>query len=419
MLVASDASAQRRRRMARAQMALVVRNYKDSLAVLRQRLDSVQHANDSLRTEATDGRYFRLFVPTTFYHSAIHQQLSLTTPEDSDAVRQAIDQALMSLYMRRPELIKGYESQLLETGSLRTDVNEEVKPQVELVDIAEPVPEEPDIQPEVELEVKKPNFWTFKGDNSLQFLQNYVSDNWHKGGESNYSAVGSIVLEANYNDKEKFKFENKLEAKLGFQTSRSDTVHKFKTNNDLLRLTSKLGIQAHKRWYYTLQILAYTQFARGLKPNDKYTYSDFMSPFDLNLGLGMEYKVEALNKKLTGTVNISPFSYNFRYVDRLGLSTSYGLKEGRHSLHDFGSQLTIDLEWKMADQISWKTRLYGYTSYKRAEVEWENMFTLKVSKYISANLFLYPRFDDSCKRDDDMGYFQFQEYSSLGLSFTF
>ena len=245
MLVASDASAQRRRRMARAQMALVVRNYQDSLAVLRQRLDSVQHANDSLRTEATDGRYFRLFAPTTFYHSAIHQQLSLTTPEDSDAVRQAIDQALMSLYMRRPELIKGYESQLLETGSLRTDVNEEVKPQVELVDIAEPVPEEPDIQPEVELEVKKPNFWTFKGDNSLQFLQNYVSDNWHKGGESNYSAVGSIVLEANYNDKEKFKFENKLEAKLGFQTSRSDTVHKFKTNNDLLRLTSKLGIQAH------------------------------------------------------------------------------------------------------------------------------------------------------------------------------
>ncbi len=421
LLVTTDVSAQRRKRrkVAKTDSAMVVKIYKDSLVVLRQRLDSVQRVNDALRTETSDGRYFRLFAPTTFYHSAIHQQLSLTTPEDSDAVRLAIDQALMNLYMRRPDLVKGYESQLLETGSLRTDVNEEVKPQVELVEIAEPVPEEPDIQPEVELEVKKPNFWTFKGDNSLQFLQNYVSDNWHKGGESNYSAVGSVVLEANYNDKEKFKFDNKLEAKLGFQTSRSDTVHKFKTNNDLLRLTSKLGIQAHKRWYYTLQILAYTQFAPGLKANDTNVYSDFMSPFNLNVGLGMDYKVEALNKKLTGTINFSPLSYNFRYVDRLALATSYGLEEGHHSLHDFGSQLTVDLEWKMAEQITWKTRLYGYTSYKRAEVEWENMFTLKVSKYISANLFLYPRFDDSGKHDDDLGYFQFQEYSSLGISYTF
>lgn len=91
----------------------------------------------------------------------------------------------------------------------------------------------------------------------------------------------------------------------------------------------------------------------------------------------------------------------------------------KHTLHDFGSQLTVDLTWKMAEQISWKTRLYGFTSYKRGLIEWENLITLKVSKYISANLFLYPRFDDSGSRDDDMGYFQFQEYSLLGLSYTF
>ena len=52
-------------------------------------------------------------------------------------------------------------------------------------------------------------------------------------------------------------------------------------------------------------------------------------------------------------------------------------------------------------------------------MEWENQFELKVSKYISANIFLYPRFDDSNARDDDMGYFQFQEYSSLGLAYKF
>ena len=419
LLVTTDATAQRRKRkVAKADTALVVKNYKDSLTVLRARLDSLERVNDSLRVEPTDGRYYRLFAPLTFYHSGAHKQLTLTA-DSSDAVSDAIDEALMSLNMRRPDLVKAYESQLREAGTLRDDVNKEVKPQVEMVEIVEPGAAEPDVEPQVELVVQKPNFWTKKFDGSLQFLQNYVSDNWHKGGESNYSAVGSVTFELNYNDKDKVKFDNKLEAKLGFQTSRSDTVHKFKTNNDLLRLTSKLGLQAHKRWYYTLQVMAYTQFARGLKANDIETYSDFTSPFNLNVGLGMDYKVEALNKKLTGTINFSPLSYNFRYVDRLALATSYGLKEGHHSLHDFGSQMTADLEWKIAEQFTWKSRLNAYTSYKRAEIEWENLFTLKVSKYISANLFVYPRFDDAGKRDEDMGYFQFQEYSSLGISYSF
>ncbi len=419
MLMASNVSAQRKgNNNAKSATTQLVQNYVDSLTVLRQQLDSIRFVNDSLKIEATDGRYYRLFAPLTFYHSGADRLLSLT-PKSDDEVAAAVDEAMMSLYLRRPDLVKASESQLKASGSLRDDVNTEVKQQVELVEIAAPAPEVPQEVAPLAVEVKKPNFWKFKFDGNLQFLQNYVSDNWHKGGESNYSAVGATVFELNYNDKDKVTFDNKLEMKLGFQTSRSDTVHKVKPNNDVLRYTGKLGLQAHKKWYYTLQLLAYTQFARGLKSNDKTTYSDFTSPFDINIGLGMEYKVEALNKKLTGSLNFSPLSYNFRFVDRLSLSTKYGLKEGSHTLNDFGSQITIDLAWKMSEVITWKTRLYGYTSYKRALLEWENLFTLKVSKYISANLFVYPRFDDSGKRDDDMGYFQFQEYSSLGLSYTF
>ena len=201
--------------------------------------------------------------------------------------------------------------------------------------------------------------------------------------------------------------------------TRTDSVHKFKSNEDLIRLTSKVGLQAAKNWYYTLQFLAYTQFTQGLKANDLNTYSDFMSPFNLNLGLGMDYKVATKDKKLTGTINFSPIAVNYRYVDRLALSTSYGLDEGKHSLIDFGSQVTADLTWKINDVVSWKSRLYAFTSYKRAEIEWENTFTLRVSKYISANLFLFPRFDDTGKKDDDLGYFQFKEYSSIGFTYGF
>ena len=397
--------------------SLLVKNYIDSLTVLRQQLDSMQRVNESLRSESTDGRYFRLFAPTTFYHSGANKTLSLS-PATGDEVTDAVDEALMSLYMRRPDLVRNNESRLKAAGTLRDDVNQELSQAVELTEKAAPVPEEPEAVP-MGIVVVKPNFWKFKGDGYLQFLQNFVSGNWHKGGESNYSAVGAINLELNYNDKDRITFDNKLEMKLGFQTSRTDTVHAIKTNNDLLRLTSKLGLQAHKRWYYTLQLLAYTQFAKGYKANNDFVFSDFMSPFNLNLGIGMQYKVEALNKKLTGSLNFLPLSFNFVYVGRDALRTSNGIKGDHHTLENFGSQFTADLKWQIAEQISWKTRFYANTTYQRALIEWENQFELKISKYISANLFLYPRFDDSNNRDDELGYFQFQEYSSLGISYSF
>ncbi|MDE6647710.1 MAG: DUF3078 domain-containing protein, partial [Prevotella sp.] len=345
------------------------------------------------------------------------KQLSLS-PSTGDEVTDAVDEAMMSLYLRRPDLVRNNESRLKEVGTLREDVNTELTQKVDLVEKVDVVPEEAEPVP-VAVVVKKPNFWKFKGNGYLQFLQNYVSSNWHKGGESYYSAVAATTLEMNYNDKDRLTFDNKLEMKLGFQTSTSDTVHKFKTNNDLLRLTSKLGLQAHKRWYYTMQLLAYTQFARSLKANDTKTYSDFMSPFHLTLGIGMEYKVSALNNRLTGSLNFLPLSFNFVYVDRLALASNNGIRGAHHTSEDFGSQFTADLKWQIADQVSWKSRFYVNTSYHRTLMEWENLFELKVTKSISANLFLYPRFDDSSNWDKDLGYFQFQEWSSIGLTYSF
>ena len=370
--------------------------------------------------DTIDGRYFRLFAPTTFYHNIANKSLSIEPDQTSDdPVAEAIDAALLHIYLNRPDLVNTTETELQETGNVRADVNQPIKNQVKLVEKVEsPVIDMPDDVP-TEIMIQKPKFWTKKGDGYLQFMQNFVSDNWYKGGESNYSMVGALTLEANYDNRNKWKWDNKLEMKLGFMHTRSDSVHKFKSNEDLIRYTSKVGLEAAKNWYYTLQLLAYTQFTRGLKANDLNTYSDFMSPFNLNLGLGMDYKVATKDKRLTGTVNLSPLAVNYRYVDRLDLATSYGLDEGKHSLVDFGSQVTADVTWKINDVVSWKSRLYAFTSYKRAEIEWENTFTLRVSKYISANLFLFPRFDDSGVKDDDLGYLQFKEYSSIGFTYGF
>ena len=72
-----------------------------------------------------------------------------------------------------------------------------------------------------------------------------------------------------------------------------------------------------------------------------------------------------------------------------------------------------------APNVKWKTRLYGYTTYKRAELEWENTLMFQFNKYISSNVFVYPRFDDGAKRDKDHGYWQLKEYASIGFTYSF
>lgn len=373
-------------------------------------------------TTVTEAAKFKLFSPLTYSHNAIGRLFNFDAKTDSTAINadDAADRALLNIYLKRPDLIQTTQAELEDATDININIDKPIdhKPVIveEKIDIIDDVI----VTDPTTLVIEKPNFWTIKGDYNLQFLQNYISGNWYKGGESSYSFVASGTLEANYNNKQKVTWDNKLEARIGFQTTKGDTLHQFKTSEDLLRYTGKLGIQASKRWYYTMQLLSYTQFTTGYKSNNPKVFSDFCSPLNVNLSLGMQYKPEWFKKKLTGSVLISPLAYNFRYVGRLALSTNYGLKKDRHTMDDFGSSLTADLTWKFADNIKWKTRLYAFTSYHRVEAEWENTFSFSFNKYISTNIFVYPRFDDGAKkRDKDYGYFQLKEYASLGFNYSF
>ncbi len=398
----------------------VNKNYSDSLVAFKEKQNSQEVNDENWEEIVPDGRFYKLFAPLTFYHSPAKRALRMTPKmEDSDDVAQEIDNTLLNVYLKRPDLVVNSEDRLGRVGGVSNDIMAPIQQDAELVEQVEPIIQDTVVNAPVDVLVTKPNFWTVKGDYFLQGLQTYISGNWYKGGESNYSILGSITMEANYNNKQKLKWDNKLEMKLGFLTSKSDSVHSFKASEDLLRFTSKLGLQATKRWYYTLQLLAYTQFTRGFKSNDRFVYSDIMSPFVLNISLGMDYNVEAWKKKLTGTIHLAPFAYNFKYVDRLGLATRNGLEEGKHTLHDFGSQFTIDLKWAIAENMAYQTRMYGFTTFSRFEWEWENTFTFNFNKYISTKLFIYPRFDDSTKRDEHHGFFQFKEFMSLGFSYSF
>jgi hypothetical protein len=394
----------------------IVATYIDSLNIFKLNHDSLNINNmDSFM----NCHYSQLFTPLTFYNSVSKHQMEI----DSNIIptsTELIDRALLNVYLNRPDLVMSDERSMYdEKNKVMTETPSAIKSHPDIVSIIAPTPVEPDDRHVDNILIRKPNFWKYSGDSYLQFIQNYVSSNWYKGGESNYSLVGSLTLQDNYNNKQKVKWDNKLEMKLGFQTSRSDTLHKFKTSEDLIRYTSKIGLQATKKWYYTFQLIAASQFLRSFKSNDNEVYSDFMSPFTLNASLGMDYNMNWFHNNLTGNIHIAPLAYNFKYVDRISLATRYGIDEGKHAKNDFGSEITIDFSWKFKNNISWKSHLYAYTSYSRTEIDMENTIAFQLTRLLSANIFIFPRFDDSRERDDHHGYWELKEYSSIGFTYSF
>ena len=354
----------------------------------------------------------RLFLPLTYYGNVAEK---LFTRDRND---NPILSELMHLYLTRPDLVRGTDRMVQQQQTKLDDINAPIHHDPTLVEKVPETPVEPTTVP-VEVMIKRPNFWTFNGDYALQFLQNYVSGNWYRGGESNYSALASLVMQANYNNKQKLKWENRLELKYGLQSSRSDSLHSFKSTEDLIRLTSKLGLQATKRWYYTVQFIGNTQFSRSYRSNDPKVYSAFAAPLNINLSIGMDYSVDWMNHRLKGNFHLAPLAYNMKYTRMLELTRRLGMEDGRHFLHDFGSEFTVDLEWKMMESLTWKTRLYGYSTYKRTELEWENTFTFRFNRYISSRVFIYPRFDDGVRRDDHYAFWQLKEFASIGFQYSF
>ena len=381
-----------------------LKSLKDS--VFTRKMPKVQRGQRLRRND------MRLFLPLTFYGNVAE---SLFT---RDRKESPILSELMHLYLTRPDLVEGTDRMVQQQQTKLDDIKAPIHHDPTLVEKVADRPVEPTNVP-VDVLVKRPNFWTFSGDYALQFLQNYVSGNWYKGGESNYSALVSLVMQANYNNKQKVKWENRLELKYGMQSSRSDSLHSFKSTEDLIRLTSKLGLQATKRWYYTVQFIGNTQFSHSYRSNDPKIYSAFAAPLNINLSIGMDYSVDWMNHRLKGNFHLAPLAYNMKYTRMLELTPRLGIKDGNHFLHDFGSEFTVDLEWQLMESLTWKTRLYGYSTYKRTELEWENTFTFRFNRYISSRVFIYPRFDDGVSRDDHYAFWQLKEFASIGFQYSF
>ena len=381
--------------------------------------------------------YFKLFMPLVLYGSAVSDAI---TPERDDMIDQdnllplepleegndhtlakMIDEALVRIYLEHPDLVRMTEAELMDVPGI-IPISEEIASGIRLKDSRAVGYAPSDKEPErVRSRLR---YWKTFGNFQGKYTQSYYSDNWYKGGESNHSILGQINLEADY-AKNHTTFDNKLELKLGYyNTSQVNGKSSFRTNEDLIRFTSKYGLKAFDNWYYSAQFQGYTQFAPvwDIKVPTKLK-SKFMAPAYGNLSIGMDYKPKFKKKGITLSVLLSPLSYNLKYSAVDSIATTFGIDAGKQVKHSFGSRFDGNLKWTFLEDFTWTNKTQFYTTYESTEINFENTIDYRFSKYLSLQFFCHWRFDDSVKRKTDkdgnlMGYGQFREFLTLNFNYA-
>ena len=389
----------------------------------------VKEANEidsDYEEEKSNHVYSRMFSIPVLYDAVINKACAGGEAEDEsdsellamDEKRSAvIDRLLLDMYCTHPEKIVMTEEELLQEMSL-AGVTTDKKPALEMVNARVNIPE--NVAGGMKTTVVKPNYWTTSGSIAMNFTQNYISDNWYQGGESNKTMICEFDFDVNYNDKDRISFRTHFDADLGFATTKADTLHSLKTNTDRLRIESNLGYKLIKNLDATVKVKLESQSMPSYYTNSHDFASNFMAPFDANFSVGLNYKPTI--KKIRLEIFFAPLSaYNYRFVRYGKLTSRYGIRAGRHHKEDFGTQLMITVpRQKISQLVNWYSKAEFYSNYARTFFQWENKFDVSLNRYLTASLNLYARFDDSAPRlkDEEFGYWQLKEFMTLGVTYS-
>lgn len=338
-----------------------------------------------------------------------------------------------------PEYFR-YSERDLPTDVVKTHVIKKATYEPELIKIEN----DPNAFSDVDAPVKfipERRYWTSNFESTMQFSQNYISPNWSAGGDPNFNMNTRQYFKYDYN-KDKVQVTNELEFKLNMNTlpDKTDSIHSYKINDQILRLHTLFGYKAFNKWYYTVDISFNTQVVTNYAQNSETKLSAFLAPMTFNTGIGMKYeltktltKVRHRNIKLN--VNMAPFSYNYMYSTQKGTDMDlkrHGFKEKdnaaelpddvnkyRNSQSQIGSKLEANMTFNINRNVSWTSRFYYFTDYHRITGEFENTFNLQISRFFSTRINLHLRYDDGVAKNEDFdSYLQINELLSFGFNYN-
>lgn len=251
-----------------------------------------------------------------------------------------------------------------------------------------------------------PDGWRFGGMFNTNFSQVNLN-NWAAGGQNSISITAISSLFAHYK-KGKNIWDNYLD--MGYGLVKQGEGGDYIKSDDRIEFTSKYGRKATKHWYYSGLFNFRSQFTEGFNyPDDSTIISDFMAPGYFLAAIGMDYQkdgnislfVAPFTAKMTvvgvqqladqGAFGVDPAEF-----DQNGVKT----KDGSSTRTEIGGFIRFGYNRQIMENITYSTNLSLFSNYENnptnIDVNWDNLLSMKVNKYISAT------FSTSLIYDDDI-----------------
>lgn len=283
----------------------------------------------------------------------------------------------------------------------------------------------PDLPGKMTVEVAR-RHWLRTFQSSLQFSQAYVSPNWYQGGNNNLNMLINVYYNVKLNTQyhPNLLFETTMQYKLGLNSAPDDSLRNYSISEDLLQLNTTFGFKAAKRWYYSISAQFKTQLLNSYNKNTYNLRSAFLSPAELNAGIGMTYNYVNPKKTFTFDASIAPISYNMKICTRSNnvlAHSTFNIDDDKSYAMQFGSTAELKLFWQMTKNISFRSRLFAFTDYNNIQGDWENTLNMEINRYLSTQVYAHVRYDSTTPRCDDPSWHKLQvkEILSFGISYRF
>ena len=257
-----------------------------------------------------------------------------------------------------------------------------------------------------EAEEKKPEYgWKNEGIANLSFTQNKF-DNWSQGGEDSWSWQLDINTKI-ADDQKNYNWTNTL--KISYGKTKVGDIGARKAADEL-KLES---VYTYKMSLYVnpyLAVTGLTQFTDGYdySKDPKVKISGFMDPgyFTQSAGIGVEPNTHIktrLGAALKETITSSDTAAII-YAD------------GEETRVEYGIESVTDINYKFNEILLFTSKLELFSNLNRIDeidVTWDNLFSAKLTKYITAglNIKLFYDKDISDRR-------QLKQTLAAGLSYT-
>ncbi len=243
--------------------------------------------------------------------------------------------------------------------------------------------------------------WIKAGTINLSINEAGRNDYWIKGGEKQAVGIKGII-DYNFDRLQgKTTWLNSFRARYGVASATS-TGNKFLKNDDYFNFNSTYGKKFSKNWSYAGYFSVESQFE-----------SYFMTPGYIKLGPGLLYKPNAHFSMLA-----SPLMANLttKLANSLKPISAFGVDSGKKVNFGLGAFVQVNLNYDLGKNVNYKSVATAYSDYLNNPgnviMDWNNLFTFTVNKYLGATISLTARYNDL-----EIGRLQLQHAIGVGLSY--